>query len=54
MKLAFAGLRHSHIFGLYDKAMEMEGYEIIGAWEADEAARTAAQEKMNVPFFETY
>lgn len=54
MKLAFAGLRHSHIFGLYDRAMEMEGYEVVGAWEADEAARAAAQEKMNVPFFETY
>lgn len=54
MKLAFAGLRHGHIFGLYSKAMEMEGYEVVGAWEADDAAREAAQQKMNVPFYRTY
>lgn len=54
MKLAFAGLRHGHIFGLYDRAMEMEGYEVAGAWEADETARRAAQERMNVPFYDTY
>ena len=54
MNIAFAGLRHGHIFGLYDKAIEMEGYAVVGAWEADEAARTAAQEKMNVPFYATY
>ena len=54
MKLAFAGLRHGHIFGLYDRAMEMEGVEVVGAWEADGAAREAAQAKMNVPFYESY
>ena len=54
MKIAFAGLRHSHIFGLYDRAIEMEGFSVVGAWEADEAARTAAKEKMNVPFYATY
>ncbi len=54
MKLAFAGLRHGHIFGLYDRAMEMEGYEVAGAWEADDAAREAAQQKMNVPFYGSF
>ena len=54
MKIAFAGLRHGHIFGLYSAAKKMEGITVTGAWEADDAARAAAQEKISEPFYETY
>ena len=42
MNLAFAGLRHGHIFGLYDAAMKHPDVTIAGAWEEDEAARAEA------------
>jgi predicted dehydrogenase len=54
MNIAFAGFRHGHIFGLYHRAEAMEGVNIIGAWEQDDAARTAAQSTVSEPFFETY
>ena len=54
MKIAFAGLRHGHIFGLYARAKEMEGVDVTGAWEADDAARAAAQKKIAEPFYESY
>lgn len=45
MNIAFAGLRHSHIFVLHDMAQQHPDFCVTGAWEANEAARTAAQEK---------
>lgn len=42
MKIAFAGLRHGHIFALYDMAKGNPLFEIAGAFEADAAARQAA------------
>ena len=42
MKIAFAGLRHGHIFALYDMARENPLYEITGAFEDDRDARQAA------------
>jgi len=37
--IAFAGLRHGHIFGLYNAAKQTEGIEVIAACEEDRAAR---------------
>ncbi|MBQ2955908.1 MAG: Gfo/Idh/MocA family oxidoreductase [Clostridia bacterium] len=54
MKLAFAGLRHGHIYGLYSKAKEMDGVEVVGAWEENAEARAEAQKTITEPFFETY
>ena len=54
MKLAFAGLRHGHIFGLYDAAMKHPDVTIAGAWEEDEAARAAAMARMDVPFYGSF
>ncbi len=54
MNIAFAGLRHGHIFGLYKKAKKMDGVAVIGAWEADDAARTAAQATVTEPFYDSY
>lgn len=44
MNIAFAGLRHSHIFVLYAMAEENPLYHIVGAFEADEQAREQARE----------
>lgn len=54
MNLAFAGLRHGHIFGLYDAAMKHPDVTIAGAWEEDEAARAAAMARMDVPFYGSF
>ena len=45
MNIAFAGLRHGHIFVLHEMALRHPEYTVTGAWEADPAARAAAQEK---------
>lgn len=44
-KVAFAGFRHSHIFGLYSRMKESDQYEIVAACEenAEAAADAAAQ-----------
>lgn len=54
MNIAFAGFRHGHIWALYDRASGMEGVRVVGAWEADEEARAAAQEKVREPFYDSY
>lgn len=54
MNIAFAGLRHGHIFGLYIKAKETEGVSIVGAWEEDDAARAEAQKTVSEPFYPDY
>jgi len=54
MNIAFAGLRHGHIFGLYQKARSMDGVTVVGAWEADDAARAAAQTTITEPFYDSY
>ena len=54
MNIAFAGLRHGHIFGLYNKAKETEGVSIVGAWEEDDAARAEAQKTVSEPFYPDY
>lgn len=54
MRLAFAGLRHGHIFGLYDAAVKHPDVTIAGAWEEDEAARAAAMARMDVPFYDSF
>lgn len=48
MNIAFAGLRHVHIFDLYKLVQEDQNYTILGAFEQDEDAKKQA-EKMGVP-----
>lgn len=43
MNIAFAGLRHSHIFTLYNMAKETPDFEIVGAFEENETARQEAK-----------
>lgn len=43
MKIAFAGLRHGHIFVLYNMAKENPLYQITGAFEENNDAKAAAE-----------
>ena len=43
MNIAFAGLRHSHIFVLYAMAKENPLYRIVGAFEEDPESKAQAQ-----------
>lgn len=54
MKIAFAGLRHSHIYLMYQDALADSDLEVIGAWDDDPIAREeAAAAGLNV-CFDTY
>ena len=52
--IAFAGLRHEHIFGLYRAVKAHPGCRVIGAWEEDAAAAETAGRLMEEPFYQTY
>lgn len=54
MKIAFAGLRHGHIFVLYDMARENPLFEVAGAFEADPSARQAAVQRGVDCCYESY
>lgn len=43
MNIAFAGLRHCHIFDLYQLVQADSNYQILGAFEPDAEARQQAQ-----------
>ena len=44
MNIAFAGLRHSHVFALYDLAKQNPNFNIVGAYESNgDALKLAAQ-----------
>ena len=54
MKIAFAGLRHGHIFVLYEQAKNNCNYEIAGAFEEDATAKKTAEEKGVVFRYSSY
>lgn len=54
MKLAFAGIRHGHVIGLYRAARAHEGVTVAGAWEEDCQAAQDARTVMDVPFYVSY
>ena len=54
MNIAFAGFRHDHIFGLYNSALAEAGVSVFGAFEEDDAARAAAEEKGVAFTYPTY
>lgn len=45
MNIAFAGFRHEHIFGLYQSALAEAGVTVRGAFEENDEARAAAEDK---------
>lgn len=55
MKIAFAGLKHGHIFVLYEMAKNHPEYAIVGAFEGEESYRKQAEGKgvvCNYPSFD--
>ena len=48
--IAFAGFRHSHIFGLYTTAMENKDVNLVGCFENDEEARALAADAYDINF----
>ena len=50
MNIAFAGFRHTHIFSLYNKALENENVTIAGCFEEDDGERTAVEKKYGIKF----
>ncbi|MGN0179394.1 MAG: Gfo/Idh/MocA family protein [Monoglobaceae bacterium] len=54
MKIAFAGLRHEHIFVLYEMAKNNPLYEIVGAFESDDNGKKYAESKGVVCNYESY
>ncbi|MBE6615452.1 MAG: Gfo/Idh/MocA family oxidoreductase [Ruminococcaceae bacterium] len=48
MKIAFAGLRHDHIFAVHKMALAQGEYEITGAFEENDAARERAETAFGV------
>ena len=43
--IAFAGLRHGHIFALYNEALRNPSYTVLGAFEENEDARREAESR---------
>ncbi|NMB97548.1 MAG: Gfo/Idh/MocA family oxidoreductase [Clostridiaceae bacterium] len=50
IKIAFAGFRHGHIYGLYELAQSNPDIEIVGAYEADTDTRVATEKNLGVFF----
>ncbi|MBQ7050370.1 MAG: Gfo/Idh/MocA family oxidoreductase, partial [Firmicutes bacterium] len=50
MNIAFAGFRHSHIYGLYKSAVENPEVTITGCCEENEEARLAAEKEIGSSF----
>ena len=45
INVAFAGLRHGHIFALYNEALRNPSYTVLGAFEENEDARREAESR---------
>ena len=54
MKIAFAGLRHNHIYSLYNEVKAHADLTEVGAWEETAAAAEAAKAVITEPFYESY
>jgi len=54
MNIAFAGLRHGHIYGLAGLAKQNPDFSITGWWETDEEARKGGEAAFSKPPYESY
>ncbi len=54
MKIAFAGLRHNHIYTLYNEIKAHPDLAVVGAWEETADAAEAAKAMMTEPFYDSY
>lgn len=53
INIAFAGLRHGHIFSLFGEAVRNPEYNVLGAFEENEAARREAESRELVCNYES-
>ena len=51
MRIAFAGLRHGHIFSLYHMAQKEPDIQITGIWEEDAEALAEARKTIDAPVY---
>lgn len=54
MKVAFAGLRHGHIYTLYHEMKEHPELTVVGAWEEQPAFAEEAKAIITEPFYDSY
>lgn len=54
MNIAFAGLRHDHIFLLASQVRQHPDFNLCGWWEEDKNARIAASASFSEPVYESY
>ena len=54
MKIAFAGLRHNHIYSLYNEVKAHPELTVVGAWEETAEAAEAAKATITEPFYDSY
>ena len=54
LNIAFAGLRHDHIYDLFNMAKENKIYTILGGFEENDEARKVAEEKGISCHYETF
>ncbi len=54
MKVAFAGLRHGHIYSLYDEVKTHPELTVVGAWEEQPAFADEAKAIIAEPFYDSY
>ncbi len=55
MKIAFAGFRHSHIFGLYSSVISSVDAELCGCFEENDEIRKSVEKEHSIEFnYKTY
>lgn len=54
MKIALAGLRHNHIYSLYNEIKAHPALTVVGAWEETADAAEAAKAVITEPFYNSY
>ena len=54
MNIAFAGLRHGHIYSLYNEIKTHDDLKIVGAWEELPEAAEEAKAVITEPFYDSY
>ena len=54
MNIAFAGLRHGHIYGLAGLAKQNPDFNICGWWEEDAEARKGGENTFQIPPYNSY
>lgn len=54
MNIAFAGLRHDHIFGLAALVKQNSEFQVVGWWEQNDEAHKAGEKTFDVPAYNSF